>query len=157
MSKTLIYRVIVFACVLFSKGAWADFSGKVVAITDGDTLVVLRENVNVKVRLAEIDAPEKSQPYGKRSRQSLAELVFGKEVYVREEGRDRYGRTIGYVIHEGVNANREQVFRGMAWVYDRFAADRTLYTVQAEAREALRGLWADPAATPPWAWRKARR
>jgi len=132
----------------------ADFSGKVVAVADGDTITVMRDLVPVKLRLLEIDAPEKKQAFGARSKQSLSDLCFNKTATLIEKGRDRYGRTLARVSCEGVDANAEQVRRGMAWVYDRYVTDRALYAVQTEARDAGRGLWADPDAVPPWQWRR---
>jgi endonuclease YncB( thermonuclease family) len=134
--------------------AHADFTGKVVAVADGDTITVMRDLVPVKLRLLEIDAPEKKQAFGARSKQSLSDLCFNKTATLIEKGRDRYGRTLARVSCEGVDANAEQVRRGMAWVYDRYVTDRALYAVQTEARDAGRGLWADPDAVPPWQWRR---
>ena len=102
-------------------------------------------------------APEKAQPYGQRSKQALSGLCYGREAIVAHTGRDRYGRTIGRVRCGGVDANAEQIKRGMAWVYDRYATDKRLYPMQAEAQADRRGLWADPAPVPPWEWRQNRR
>ena len=137
-----------------ASAAHADFTGKVVAVADGDTITVMRDLVPVKLRLLEIDAPEKKQAFGARSTQSLSDLCFNKTATLIEKGRDRYGRTLARVRCEGVDANAEQVRRGMAWVYDRYVTDRALYAVQTEARDAGRGLWADPDAVPPWQWRR---
>ncbi len=137
-----------------ASAAHADFTGKVVAVADGDTITVMRDLVPVKLRLLEIDAPEKKQAFGAVSKQSLSDLCFNKTATLIEKGRDRYGRTLARVSCEGVDANAEQVRRGMAWVYDRYVTDRALYAVQTEARDAGRGLWADPAAVPPWQWRR---
>ena len=129
--------------------------GLVVAIADGDTLTVLNEDFQqVKIRLAEIDAPEKKQPFGSRSRQSLGELCHEKRAEVRIVDVDRYKRIVGRVSCAGVDANATQVRRGMAWVYDHYVKDKTLYRLQDEARGAGRGLWADSAPIPPWNWRK---
>ena len=136
----------------------------VVGITDGDTIKALcAGNEQMKVRLAEIDAPEKAQPFGTRAKQSLSDMCFGKQARITTQGRDRYGRTIGriYCFSPGVkmetDASAEQVRRGMAWVYDSYVTDSSLYQLQDEARGDGRGLWADSAPTPPWEWRKARR
>jgi micrococcal nuclease len=130
----------------------------VVAIGDGDTLTCLTDDrQQVKIRLAEIDAPERKQAFGTRSRQSLAELCHEKRAEIRVVDRDRYGRTVGRVSCAGVDANAEQVRRGMAWVYDRYARDKTLYRLQDDARGAGRGLWADKQPMAPWEWRKAAR
>ena len=145
------------AAILPLIAAAADIEGRVVGIADGDTLTVLHEREQTTVRLAEIDAPEKAQPFGQRSRQSLAELCAQQPVRVEDKGRDRYGRTIGRVWCAGVDASAEQVRRGMAWVYDRYATDQALYTLQTEARSAHRGLWVDAHPVPPWEWRHASR
>lgn len=127
----------------------------VVAIADGDTLACLTDSrEQVKVRLAEIDAPERKQAFGTRSRQSLGELCHEKRAEIRVVDRDRYGRTVGRVSCAGMDANAEQVRRGMAWVYDRYARDKALYRLQDEARAAGRGLWSDKQAMAPWEWRR---
>jgi micrococcal nuclease len=129
--------------------------GLVVAIADGDTLTVLNSDLEqVRVRLAEIDAPEKRQPFGTRSRQSLAALCHETRAEVRVVDVDRYKRIVGRVHCGGVDANAAQVRRGMAWVYERYATDAALPELQDEARAAKRGLWVDPAPVPPWEWRK---
>lgn len=131
--------------------------GLVVGIADGDTLTVLNEDFQqVKVRLAEIDAPEKRQAFGTRSRQSLGELCHEKRAEVRVIDVDRYKRIVGRVSCAGVDANAAQVRRGMAWVYDRYAKDKTLYRLQDEARSSGRGLWVDHSPVAPWEWRRQR-
>jgi endonuclease YncB( thermonuclease family) len=135
--------------------AWADFAGKVVGVPDGDSITVLNGREQMKVRLVDIDAPEKAQPFGNKSKQSLESLVKGKEVRVVERGKDRYDRILGRVYRGDMDVNAEQVRLGMAWVYRPFAKDTTLYEIEAGAREAKRGLWRDPHPTPPWQWRKS--
>jgi len=156
----LTYRIFCFAVAAglvlgVSLPAWADFSGKVVSVGDGDSIIVLKDREQVKVRLVDIDAPERAQPFGNRSKQSLASLVKGREVRVVERGKDRYDRVLGRVFRGDMDVNAEQVRQGMAWVYRPFATDTTLYEIEAAAREAKRGLWRDPHPTPPWQWRKA--
>ena len=70
--------------------------------------------------------------------------------------KDRYGRLLGRVWGAGIDANAEQVRRGMAWVFDRYVKDRSLYPLQDAARAARRGLWADAQPLPPWEWRQAK-
>lgn len=138
--------------------ALADFVGRVVKVSDGDTLTVLVDNKQVRVRLDAIDAPELKQSFGTRSQQSLAELCAAKSARVIERGMDRYGRTVGWIICEGVDANSEQVRRGMAWVYERYAPRYSpLYALQGEAHDTRRGLWADPQPMAPWQWRRKTR
>ena len=155
MSTSRFSSVILSLALSFP--AWADFTGKVVAVADGDTITVLRDREQVKVRLLEIDAPEKAQAFGNRSKQSLSDLCFNKTARLDDKGKDRYGRTLARVYCDGVDANAEQVRRGMAWVYDRYVTDRGLYSIQDEARAAKRGLWADVNPVPPWEWRRNQR
>ncbi len=144
--------------------AAATLTGQVVGLTDGDTVTVLdASKTQHKVRLAGIDAPEKRQPFGDRSRQSLAALVFGHHVLVEWNKTDRYGRLIGKVVVSGRDACLEQVRRGMAWHYKAYAreqspADQVAYaSAEDEARRARRGLWRDTAPVAPWEFRHGRR
>lgn len=130
-----------------------DLFGTVVGVTDGDTVQVLIDERRTKVRLDQIDAPEKAQPFGERARRSLAELCFQKDVRLVTHGRDSYGRTIATVFVGNLDVNAEQVRRGMAWVYLKYLRDPALIADQAEARAARRGLWADAEPVPPWEWR----
>ncbi len=131
--------------------------GKVVKVSDGDTLTILVERQQIKVRLSEIDAPELKQAFGQRARESLGELCARHAAIVRASGKDRFGRLLGRVECGGVGANAEQVRRGMAWVFDRYVTDRGLYTLQDGARLARLGLWSDAAPTAPWDWRARRK
>lgn len=145
---------VVILALALSRPTFADFTGKVVAVADGDTLSVLRDHEQVKVRLVEIDAPEKAQPFGNRSKQSLSDLCFSKTATFGDLGQDRYKRTLARVTCDGIDANAEQVRRGMAWVYRKYAPkDSPLYAVEGEAKAAKRGLWADADPIPPWEWR----
>lgn len=131
---------------------------KVISVSDGDTITALcQDNERLKIRLAEIDAPEKAQPFGMRSKQSLSDMCFGKQVEIAKQARDRYGRTVARIQCDGTDANAEQVRRGMAWVYDKYVKDRSFYHLQDQAKAEHIGLWADDSPTPPWLWRKARR
>jgi endonuclease YncB( thermonuclease family) len=149
--------LLVLAC-LAAPSAWAEtYSGKVVRISDGDTLTLLVDRKQIKVRLTEIDAPESHQAFGQRSRQSLADLCAAQPATVRSSGKDKYGRVLGRVECKGMDANTEQVRRGMAWVYDRYVTDRSLYALQNEARAAHTGLWAEQMPTAPWLWRSQQK
>lgn len=145
-----------FALAAAAQGG--ELRGRVVAVADGDTLTILdASRQQHRIRLAEIDAPEKRQPFGQRSKQSLSDLCYGRDAVIEDGGRDRYGRTIGRVSCAGIDASAEQVRRGMAWVFDRYATDRRLYAIQDEARAARRGLWINAAPVPPWEWRAQHR
>ncbi len=150
-----------------------EFSARVIVVLDGDTVLALRAcesaereapgtdhrsscggSRKVKIRLANIDAPEKSQDGGEESRQALAELVLHKDVRVSSQAVDGYGRTVATLGTGGMNVNEEQLRRGMAWEYSFHHRNRTYIALQDEARNAGRGLWAQPAPIPPWQWRK---
>jgi len=137
-----------------------DLHGEVIAITDGDTIRLLTlEKRQVRIRLAEIDTPERGQPYSSRAREALAELVFRKPVTVVYVDTDRYGRTVGRVYVDGLDVNAELVRRGAAWVYRKYARDDSLYRLEDEARTAQRGIWSLPEVQriPPWEWRRRER
>jgi micrococcal nuclease len=151
---------LVFAVLCWTTIAFADFTGKVVRVMDGDTLEVLTQDMTpIRVRLSGIDCPEKGQAFGQRAKQAASDLAFGKTVEVRDKGRDRYGRTAGEVILEdGRSLNRELVRAGLAWWYRQYAKkDADLARLEKEAREAKLGLWADADPLPPWNWRKERK
>src|SRR5437773_12301983 len=148
--------IIAVAVALAPGAAWADFTGRVVRVHDGDTLTVLVDHTQVRVRLTDIDAPELGQAFGKRSRQSLADMCAGQVARVADRGKDRYKRTLGHVNCRGLDANTEQVRRGMAWVYVRYAPKNSpLYALESTARSQRVGLWAEPAPVPPWEWRRS--
>lgn len=158
---TLKLWVLIGLVTLMSTGfaAGESFTGKVVNVTDGDTVVVLRAgNIQEKIRLAEIDCPEKSQAFGQRAKQFTLDKAAQKNVTVEVRDHDRYGRTVGEVfLPDGKSLNRELVRNGYAWWYRRYSKDKSLGELEAQARKARRGLWSDPAAVAPWDWRKSRR
>jgi endonuclease YncB( thermonuclease family) len=134
------------------------FRGKVVGVSDGDTITVMRDRHPEKVRLHGIDAPEKGQPFADRARQFTARLAFDQEVTVRASGRDRYRRWIAeIVLPDGRSLNRELVRAGYAWWYRRYSADSTLGFLESQARSDRVGLWAGPNPVPPWEWRSIER
>lgn len=139
-------------------------SGRIVGVVDGDTVDVLTaEHEQIRIRVAGIDAPEKAQPFGQRSKQKMSDLVFGKAVQVEFTKRDRYGRIIGKVMVNGRDAGLALLDAGLAWHYKKYAneqssGDRYAY---AEAEEIARisrfGLWGDETPVPPWDWRRGSR
>jgi endonuclease YncB( thermonuclease family) len=138
--------------------------GRVVAVADGDTVTVLdATNTQCKIRLMGIDAPEKKMAFGQKSKAHLSDLVFNKLVTVEYSKRDKYGRTIGKILVDGIDANLEQVKAGLAWHYKQYQReqseeDRAAYVLAEElARNESRGLWVDTNPTPPWEWRHTKR
>jgi endonuclease YncB( thermonuclease family) len=139
-------------------GASAEIHGRVVGISDGDTFTLLTaDKQQVKIRLAEIDAPELGQPYGQKSKQALSNLVFGKNVLVRVQTTDRYGRTVGRPYVGDLDICEEMVRIGAAWVYREYLKDENLLVLEAEAKAQERGLWglSESQSTPPWEWRRS--
>ncbi len=114
------------------------YEGQVVKIADGDTLTLLVDSKQLKIRLSDIDTPERKQPFGTRAKQALSDLAFGKQARVVEVTVDRYGRIVGRVYADGVDVNQELVARGYAWVYRKYSDDAELLRLEAEAKE--RGL-----------------
>jgi len=146
---------LVFAALLFPAFAFAaEWQGTVVGISDGDTLTVLNaDKRQVKIRLIEIDAPEKNQDFGQKSKDSLSQLCFKKSVVVDDKGTDKYKRILGRIKCDGIDANVEQVKRGMAWAYRKYLTDWSIANLEEQAKSAGIGLWVNPHATPPWEFR----
>lgn len=142
----------------------ATLQGKVIGVADGDTVTLLDAQKNQhKIRLQGIDAPEKAQAFGNKSKQSLHEMVHGKEVTVDFQKKDKYGRTVGKVLVNNTDVCLEQIKRGMAWHYKQYAneqapEDRDIYA-QSEltARSQSVGLWKDKSPTPPWSFRQQNK
>lgn len=145
---------------LFGAGAAeaATYMARVMAITDGDTLRAIHDGREIVVRLRWIDAPEEGQPFSTEARQALGALVAGQIVIVRDYGPDRHGhRLADVVLPDGRIVNRELVRLGWAWWFrTKRAQDVRLGTLEADARAAGRGLWADANPIPPWQWRSSQ-
>jgi len=139
-------------------------TGKVVKITDGDTLYVLDANYKQhKIRLGGIDAPERKQAYGLASRKHLASIVAGQQVTIEYQKRDRYGRIVGKVLVNSLDACLEQVKAGFAWHYKKYqheqsSEDQRLYAeAENKARDERLGLWRENNPSPPWEFRRLQR
>ena len=120
---------------------------------------LLGDNQLLRISLSWIDAPEKSQAFGQRSKQHLSKLVLDREVELHTHGLDRYGRTLAVVMFDGVDINLEQVRSEFAWVYDKYVdqADDSTQANYWNAQEQKRGLSSDPSSIPPWLYRRAAR
>lgn len=133
----------------------------VVAISDGDTLKARcgppGAYEQVTIRLQEIDAPEKRQPFGETSRQHLAALCFQQEATITPKEKDRYGRTVGRVSCRGQDASAAQVRAGMAWAFTKYLRDPEIRRLENAARAAQFGLWKDPVPIAPWDFRAAKK
>lgn len=153
------------ALLLFANAVVAEtLHGRIVGVSDGDTVTILdSSSVQWKIRLMGIDAPEKKQAFGGKSKEHLSNLVFDKEVTVEYTKKDKYGRTVGKIVADGVDANLEQVKAGMAWHYKQYEKEQTIkdrssYSdAEDVARTGKHGLWVDIDPIPPWDWRKAEK
>jgi endonuclease YncB( thermonuclease family) len=139
-------------------------TGKVIAITDGDTITVLDSGKQQhKIRLDGIDAPEASQPFGTQAKKALSDLVFGRNVTVISSNTHRYGAAVGKVLLDGKDINYVQVMHGFAWFYLAYAHElkrddaQAYEQAEAKARADRRGLWTDASPAPPWEYRKGKR
>jgi len=135
--------------------------GKVVGVADGDTITVLdANNTQHKIRLQGIDAPEKAQAFGQKSKQSLHRLVHSKQVTIEFQKKDKYGRTVGKVALNGLDVCLEQIKLGMAWHYKQYESEQpkeereTYAQSELAARSMAVGIWKDKNPTPPWEFRK---
>ena len=168
MHRSAVGGLSLLFLALFASTARADpcasvfcLDAVVVGVADGDTVTVLdpARRTRIKVRLTEIDTPERGQPWGSRARQALADKVFRRQVRVASQGEDRYGRTLARLYVGDRDINREMVREGHAWVYRRYSSDAWLLEDERAAQEGRRGLWSLPEAgrVPPWEWRRGAR
>jgi len=159
----MCFTAFAFATAAHAQPVLELLTGKVVGVSDGDTLTVLVQRdqslEQIKVRVSGIDAPEKAQAFGNRSKRGLSDCAFAKEVQVEVIKLDRYRRSVGKVISQGTDCGLRQIELGLAWHYKAYAreqspADRQSYAAAEDlAHERKLGLWSDPAAIPPWEFR----
>ena len=136
-----------------------EIHGKIVGITDGDTVKLLTvDKTLVKVRVANIDCPERKQPFSARAKQFTSNQIFEKQVKLEYLKKDRYGRYICNIIYDdSLNLSKQLLKNGMAWHYVKYSNDDSLQVLEDEAKKSKVGLWQDPNAIPPWEWRSNKR
>lgn len=148
---------LVIFLVLSAAPAFAEeLTGEVIAVQDGDTVTLLSDaNHLTKIRLAEIDAPELKQPYGKTSKRMLSDLVYKKEVTVITKTIDKFGRTVGRIYKGDTDVNLTMVKQGGAWAYRKYLTDKTILAAEDHAKAAAAGIWGlqKDQRMPPWEWR----
>lgn len=152
------YITLFLACAWSAAISAQEIAGRVVGISDGDSFTLLTaDNRQLKIRLAEIDAPERGQPYGSRAREQLSRLIFEETVIVDVQTLDRYGRTVGRPYKVDLDVCAEMVRTGAAWVYRQHLRDEELLEIESEARKARRGVWglSESDNQPPWEWRRS--
>ena len=154
-------KYLLAASLLFVSSVMADdpmpLIGKVVKIADGDTVTVLVDKTQYRIRLAHIDAPESKQAFGTVSKKALGDKIFGKEVKVVWKKRDLYQRIVGDIYLDSRWINKEMVEEGLAWHYRQYSKDPDIGKAEADAKSAKKGLWVDPNPIPPWEFRKNRK
>ncbi|MGE8434582.1 thermonuclease family protein [Chryseobacterium joostei] len=152
--KRLMLLSLLFPVIMFSQT-----SGKVIKISDGDTItLLLKGNEQKKLRLAEVDCPESGQPFGKNAKQFTSAQVFCKTVKFIETNKDRYGRSIAKVYYDnGKYLSKELIKAGMGWWYFSYSKDASLGQLQENAQRSKVGLWQDVHAMAPWEYRKMKR
>ncbi|OMP29955.1 thermonuclease family protein [Mangrovimonas sp. DI 80] len=158
MQKYIFYTslFIFFICPkLFSQ----NITGHVVGITDGDTFKLLtKDSLLIKVRLANVDCPERKQPFSQKAKQFTSDAVFDQYITIVELKKDRYGRSIANVFYgDSLNLGHELVRNGLAWHYIKYSNDPVLQELEDKAKNDKLGLWQDPTSIAPWEWRKRKR
>ena len=157
MRKLLLIFILFLSNIVNAK----TIEGLVVGVADGDTITVMDQQKNTyKIRLQGIDAPEKKQAFGEKSKQSLHDLVHGKQVRIEYDKEDKYGRIVGKITLDDLDICLQQLVLGMAWHYKKYqneqsVADRVVYNdAELKSKSLKLGLWADETPTPPWEFRK---
>lgn len=150
-------KLLITIGLLFLSSFLFSQSGKVIKVKDGDTIVILDSlNTHHTIRLADIDCPERGQPFFTKSKNFVSDEVYGKPVIVIRKDTDRYGRAIGLVLYENKNLSLELLKSGLAWHYSYFSDDEEMAQLEVAARSHKVGLWADKKPINPYHWRKER-
>lgn len=152
--KNFFLAIVLFFIVISQ--VQADFNGKVVKVIDGDTVDILTpKKQKVRVRLLDIDAPESRQAYGNAARKYLASLIAGKNVFVKENKKDIYQRTLGTIFLNQININAKMVESGFAWAYryKGVANNKNMVKLESKAKQNEKGLWKDKHPIAPWDFR----
>lgn len=161
MNKKIFYFITLIFVLTFTLNLFPDtYSAKVIGVMDGDSIKVLRDKHQVKIRVYGVDCPEKKQPFGARAKQFTSSLVFGRIVSVKEMDTDRYGRTVALINIYEKSLSRELIVNGYAWVYSQYC-DKDFCSrwikYQDAARKKKLGLWSKPDPIAPWVFRKKRK
>lgn len=143
---------------LYTSISFSQLTGRVIKIKDGDTIVILDSSFKQHtIRIADIDCPEKNQPFGKKAKWFVSDEIYLSSVKVKEKGKDRYGRIIGYVLYKNKNLSEELLKNGLAWHYKKYSKSKSFQSLEDRAKKNRVGLWQDNKAVAPWKWRKKRR
>lgn len=158
MSTTKYIVLLFLSFTYFAAGVMPITSGKIIAIADGDTVTLLQNKTQIRIRIDAIDAPEKGMPYSKVAKKFLSDLCFGKIVTIKTVKIDHYGRTVArIVLPNGKDVSTEMIRSGYAWHYKKYSTDAVLAKLELQARSNKIGLWKDKDAMAPWEVRKMHR
>ena len=159
MKTTHLISILSLLFLFCSPAGAKTVQGRIVGVTDGDTVKIVSDGQQIKIRLYGIDTPEKKQDYGRAATRKIKSLLTSS-VSVEEKDIDRYGRTVGIVYTStGTNVNEEMVKAGYAWVYRKYCRSSFCsdwLEMENNARNNKIGLW-QQMAVPPWKWRKLQR
>ena len=157
MYRINIKLILLFIVFVTNSAFSQTYTAKVVGVTDGDTIKILKDKQQIKIRLYGVDTPEKKQDFGSKAKQFTSYLLFGKIVTVKEFDKDRYGRTIALIYINGKCLNEELVRNGFAWVYTQYCKESFCLKwpeYQEQAKQSKRGLWSQKNPVPPWEFRR---
>jgi len=133
-------------------------TGKIVGVSDGDTVILLTEDkTQIKVRLDGIDCPESHQAFGQRAKQFTSDFCFGKQAILISHGKDRYGRSLGLIVIGQDTLNYELLKAGYAWHYKQYNKEPRLSEMELQAKNSKLGLWVDPEPIAPWIFRRIKK
>lgn len=154
--RKILFLVVFFSCFFIQKNYSQDIiEGKVVGITDGDTFTLLdQSNKTYIIRLAEIDAPERGQAFGKAAKLFLSELIYEKKVKVICVNTDKYQRIIGKVYLGFTYVSEEMITSGLSWHFKKYSKSEYLAKLENIAKKNKLGLWGASNSIAPWEWRK---
>ncbi|ASW74170.1 nuclease [Chryseobacterium piperi] len=153
-------KILLLMCMVASGILLSQIRAKVIGVKDGDTILVLdKDNKQTTLRLAEVDCPEKGQPFGKNAKQFTSDLVYGKSIQYYKTNSDRYGRIIAKVYFNNDRYLSEEIIKkGYGWWYYQYSDNENLGVLESKARALKLGLWsATEANISPWEWRKTKR
>ena len=154
----ILVLTILFYSLLVSSSIAVKLTGKVIRVLDGDTIEILVQKKPIRIRLADIDCPEKDQPFGQVAKQFVLKIAAHKSVTVESKTKDRYGRIIGEIfLPNGDSLNQMLLRKGYAWHYKKYSKDKSLAELETQAHRKKIGLWQDNNPIPPWNWRRGNK
>lgn len=156
--KILTMKILFFYILLLCSFCIHSQTGKVIKVKDGDTIVIIdTTNTQHTIRIADIDCPEKGQPFGTKAKNFTSDEIFGKIVTIESKGIDRFGRTIGFVLYNNKNLSFELLKSGLAWHYKYYSKNKEMAKIEVVAKKNKIGLWIDPNPINPYNWRRNKR